>query len=261
MNGLFPARTKAASLWSPVLQLLSASTVTSSSSQRPRVSPILQNAPNIAPTSQTRWASRKRIQNLVPNPTPFVPDVKTFLTLIGRDLHKHEEKFPSWEALFTLNSDQLEELGIDPARTRKYLINWRHKFRNGHFGPGGDAVFVKEGKAVIRVLEVERKDPRLPPARVAMNVPEGKDPKELQPSQMSRVKGYRVRKANIITGPYAIPMRSDLGGGAYLEPKMGMWEHKKGHKIDGGERRRTEVRFLKRVSQRREKREERLAQR
>ena len=61
----------------------------------------------------------------VPPPTPFVPDVNTFLTLIGRQLKEHASKFTSWEELFTLSSSQLQSRGLEPPRTRKYLLRWR----------------------------------------------------------------------------------------------------------------------------------------
>ena len=39
----------------------------------------------------------------VPDPTPFVPDTTTFLTLIGRELSKHAAKFSS---CVTISCDQ-----------------------------------------------------------------------------------------------------------------------------------------------------------
>lgn len=192
---------------------------------------------------------------IVPKPTPFVPDVKTFLSLIGRDLAKEEEKIPSWEALFTLSSDQLKELGVEPARTRKYLLNWRHKFRNGVYGIGGDLKYVENGTAELRILETPNTlNAANPPRRIVVNVPKGKQPTDLPTSELVRPKGFKVRNGNTIAGKHALPLRWDLGGGAKVSVTEGMWEFKRGRKIDGGERRRAEVRFLRRVSQRKESR-------
>ena len=81
----------------------------------------------------------------IPSPTPFVPDAQTFLSLIGRNLSQHAARIPSWEALFSLTSKQLRELGVEPARSRRYLLRWREKFRNGDYGVGGDLEQVVDG--------------------------------------------------------------------------------------------------------------------
>ena len=253
---------------------------------------------------------------LVPEPTPFVPDVQTFLTLIGRGLGQHASKFPSWESLFTLSSEQLRELGIEPPRTRRYLLQWRQRFRRRHYGVAGDLLHVQNGVAELRILnfkppewgegegEVEgevkgevkgqgeaegrwegegfeeergeydvyrresQRAKRLvfgrPAAafkqRYVVNVPAGTTSvKKLDLSQMSRVKGYKVRGARTIVGPYALPIKikgPHDEGGARITVTEGMWEMRRGRKIDGGERRRTEVRYKKRIALRRELREQ-----
>ncbi|KAL7273221.1 telomere length regulation protein [Rhizina undulata] len=65
----------------------------------------------------------------IPPTTTNVPNVETFLTNIGRNSVKHSAKFTSWEQFFSSTSSQLRELGVEPARDRKYIINWREKFR------------------------------------------------------------------------------------------------------------------------------------
>ena len=203
---------------------------------------------------QRRWTHGQRNTSqeyLVPRETPFVPNVKTFLTLIGRDLSKHAVNIQSWEALFTLTSIQFEELGIDPPRTRRYLLNWRHRFRNGVYGIGGDLKYVKNGTAELRIIEIQnRRYPALPPRRVVVNVPEGKQPSELHPSELVRVKGFKVLNGNTIAGKYCLPLRHDLGGGSKISVTEGMWEFRRGHKVDGGERRKAMIRFLRSVTQR-----------
>ncbi|KAI9695140.1 MAG: hypothetical protein M1820_008908, partial [Bogoriella megaspora] len=90
----------------------------------------------------------------VPPPTPFCPDPSTFLTLIGRSLSQHSSKIPTWESLFSLSSTQLRDLGVEPARARRYLLWWRERFRKGLFGVGGDMREVENGVAELRIVEV-----------------------------------------------------------------------------------------------------------
>ncbi|KAI0840229.1 IGR protein motif-domain-containing protein [Hypoxylon sp. FL0890] len=187
----------------------------------------------------------------IPSPTPFIPDVQTFLTVIGRGLSQHASKFPTWEALFSLTSDQLRELGIEPPRTRRYLLQWRQRFRLGQYGIGGDLQHVEDGKADLKILESDKDV--VNPRKYVVNVPAGRSVKECSLEEISRVRGYKVRGAKTIVGPYALPL--EKGEGARVTITEGMWEFRRGHKIDGGERRRTEVRYKKRIAERREMRE------
>ncbi|MCJ1350754.1 MAG: hypothetical protein MMC33_000735 [Icmadophila ericetorum] len=193
----------------------------------------------------------------IPSPTPFVPDPTTFLTLIGRQLNKHASKIPSWEALFSLSSAQLKELGVEPARSRRYLLWWRDRFRRGLFGPGGDLENVNEGVGEIRVLEVKR--PEVPgkkaPApnhsplgipgikKVVVNIPADVLPAE-PPSadDVKPVAGMKVKGARTIVGPYVESVKGTGGSVAIIRVKEGMWEERRGHKVDGGERRKHNVR-------------------
>ncbi|KAI5862808.1 IGR protein motif-domain-containing protein [Durotheca rogersii] len=204
---------------------------------------------------------------VIPPPTPFVPDVQTFLTLIGRDLVKHAAKFPTWDSLFTLTSVDLAELGIEPPRTRRYLLQWRRRFLKGLYGPGGDLVHVRDGKAMLQIAEIiappRGADPDSPetaaaavsfrPRKYVVNVPFDQNADTCPPDLLSRVCGYQVRDGNKIVGHYAKPLKH--GGGAVVTITEGMWEDKRGHKVDGGERRRTEIRYKRRVAERREARE------
>lgn len=201
---------------------------------------------------QTRWSSKNAQPPPVPNTLPLVPDVETFLTVIGRGLRQHAAKFPSWEALFSLTSDQLRELGLEPPRTRRYLLRWRQRFREGKFGIGGDLQHVENGKATLKVLEIE-KDP-LTRIRTVVNVPVGKELEDIPPDEHVRVAGYHVKGARTVVGPYALPTKE---GGALVTVTEGMWEDRRGHKVDGGERRRAEVRFKRRVAERKAAREKR----
>ncbi|KAI1410943.1 IGR protein motif-domain-containing protein [Hypoxylon sp. FL1857] len=187
----------------------------------------------------------------IPSPTPFIPDVQTFLTVIGRGLSQHASKFPSWDALFSLTSDQLRELGIEPPRSRRYLLQWRQRFRLGQYGIGGDLQHVEDGKADLKILESDKDV--VNPHKYVVNVPAGRSVKECSLEELSRVRGYKVQGAKTIVGPYALPLKD--GEGARITVTEGMWEDRRGHKIDGGERRRTEVRYKKRIAERREMRE------
>lgn len=186
----------------------------------------------------------------IPSPVPFVPDVKTFLTLIGRGLGQHTAKFPTWEALFSLTSPQLKELGIEPPRTRRYLIHWRDKYRLGYFGPGGDVKYVQDGVAKLAVEEIQNGP--LETYRKAYNIPFDKKIGEVPAELKIKVEGYKAR-GNGVAGPFALPMKGERA--ALLSPVEGMWENKRGRKINGGERRRKEFLFKKHVEERKAQRE------
>ncbi|KAI0201297.1 IGR protein motif-domain-containing protein [Astrocystis sublimbata] len=227
----------------------------------PRPHAILQSpirsATATRAASTTHSAKQKTIPQ-VPTPTPLVPDVETFLSVIGRDLKQHAAKIPDWESLFTLTSEQLRELGVEPPRARKYLIRWCQRFREGQYGIGGDLQHVDQGVAELRVVEenlVPGSDVTRMPRKFVVNIPAGRTLKECQPDELSRVQGYHVQGAKSIVGPYALPLKDDQGGAARVTVTDGMWEDRRGYKIDGGERRRTEVRYKRRIAERREARE------
>ncbi|KAJ9142674.1 hypothetical protein NKR23_g7115 [Pleurostoma richardsiae] len=201
---------------------------------------------------QTRWTHKSTSSPEIPSPIPFVPDVQTFLTLIGRGLGQHATKFPTWEALFTLTSNQLKELGIEPPRTRKYLMRWRDRYRLGKFGVGGDLKHVENGVAELKIEEGPV-DPRGHQAKHVVNVPLGKDVEEVPAEERIKVQGYHVRHGHNVAGPYALPLKG--GKAARVAVTEGMWEDRRGHKVDGGERRRAEVRFKRNAAERRAQRE------
>ncbi|KXX75154.1 Protein FYV4, mitochondrial [Madurella mycetomatis] len=214
---------------------------------RPCTAPSI-TAPGLR--AHARWAHKSAEPPAIPAPIPFVPDVDTFLTLIGRGLKQHASKFPSWDALFTLTSDQLRELGLEPPRTRRYLLRWRQRFREGKFGIGGDLKHVENGTAVLKIQEEDLSPfTRL---RHVVNVPPGKRVEEVPPSELVKVRGYRVKGVRTIVGPHILPIK---GGGVRLSVKEGLWEDKRGHKVDGGERRQAEIRFKRRIAERKANRE------
>ncbi|TRX95365.1 hypothetical protein FHL15_003696 [Xylaria flabelliformis] len=204
--------------------------------------------------ASTSTTSAQKAPPQIPPPTPLIPDVETFLTVIGRDLKQHASKIPDWNSLFTLSSERLRELGVEPPRSRKYLIRWRQRFRQGQYGIGGDLQHVEDGVAHLRVLEAAPgADVTQTPRKYVVNVPSNRPLRECDPAELSRVQGYHVQGAKTIVGPYALPLKDTEG--ACITVTEGMWEDRRGHKIDGGERRRTEVRYKRRIAERREARE------
>lgn len=125
---------------------------------------------------------------------------------------------------------------------------------------GGDIRHIDNGVAELRIVEedlpdtVQNVDP-LAKKRTVVNIPPGKELDEVPQSQRVRVAGYSAKKKRVITGPYAL---STLGGrGAKITITEGMWEEKRGRKVDGGERRQAEIRFKRGIAERKAERERR----
>ncbi|CZS89692.1 uncharacterized protein RAG0_00988 [Rhynchosporium agropyri] len=207
-------------------------------------------------STQTRCLHQRVKAKPIPKTTPFVPNAQTFLTLIGRNLSQHASKIPTWRALFSLTSAQLKELGVEPPRNRRYLLRWREKFRTGHYGIGGDFKFVNNGVAEVRVAEVpvtiqgsETAAASAGKHKVVVNVAAGAEHVSSSAEQFVPVKGLKIKGAHTIVGPHVLPLKG--GKAAKIEVKEGLWEDRRGHKIDGGERRQAEVRAKKRGEERR----------
>ncbi|KAL6716276.1 telomere length regulation protein [Lecanora helva] len=199
-------------------------------------------------------------QTPIPDPTPFVPDASTFLKLIGRNLSQHASKIPNWQSLFSLTSPQLRELGVEPARTRKYLLWWRDRFRKGVFGIGGDLENVKEGGAELRVVEVPLPGTTIPATglprvkKLVVNEPPDLLQRTLSLDMIKPVEGMKVQGARTIVGPYIQPVKGTSGSVATIKVQEGMWEERRGVKVDGGERRKVQVRRKRLLQERRTKR-------
>ncbi|KAL9612871.1 MAG: hypothetical protein Q9167_002555 [Letrouitia subvulpina] len=204
------------------------------------------------PQQSLRQLHRQVSVSQIPAPIPFVPDVKTFLTLIGRNLLQHANKISSWESLFSLSSSQLRQLGVEPARTRRYLLWWRERFRKGQYGIGGDLSNVKDAVAEVRVVEVPKDGSARPPIgleptkKIIVNIPQSISIQGPQLRSLRSVNGLRVSGARKIVGPYVQPVKGTDGSVATLKVQKGMWEQKRGHKVDGGERRQKEIRRKRR---------------
>jgi hypothetical protein len=157
-------------------------------------------------------------------------------------------KIPSWEALFKMTSQEFQEAGIEPTRKRRYLLWCRERFRQAIWGIGGDFKFVSDdGIAFLRTVEVPSgKDTpatalrssgmkkiivNVPPPNIAYDVPENaRQPKDTY-----------LTTLDDIGGPYLELVKGGDGQWARLKRGEGMWEHRQGRKVLGGERRRAET--------------------
>lgn len=232
--------------------------------QPTRALPTLKSIPF---RCQVRCLHRRIEAPPTPSPTPFIPDAQTFLTVIGRGLSAHAQKFETWDQLFTLTSPQLKEMGVEPARSRRYLLQWREKFRLGFYGIGGDLKHVKDGVGELRVVEAPlpkdwaNKAKQLATVnsssgmgKIVVNVPTGKAAPAEPLTKVQPVKGVKIAGSHTICGPHIEPLAGTQGWGAYIKVKEGLWEQKRGRKIDGGERRKAEVRAKRRAEENKMKR-------
>lgn len=227
-------------------------------SLRPSTRSLLRRVCTPATATATTTTTTRQLHNRIPTPpipkpTPFVPDAATFLTLIGRRLSQHASKIPTWEALFSLTSPQLRDLGVEPTRARRYLLAWREKFRRGQYGVGGDATCVVDGAAPVRVVEVPAGEgvpgtATLTPGMVkrVVNAPPGVD---VKPGEARGLKGVKFEGAHTVVGPHVRPVKGTGGRLAEIRVAEGLWEDRRGHKIDGGERRQAEVRSKRRAEE------------
>jgi len=152
-----------------------------------------------------------------------------------------------------MSSEELKEAGIEPARTRRYLLRWRQKFRNGDYGVGGDLKYVSDGTAELRVCEVPSTTPtsfvsatKTPGmTKLVLNVPSGSTKYTLEPGQsttgLQKPKDYKLVNGHVISGPFALPVKGSHGGVVQVKIQEGMWEDRLGQKVFGGERRRAET--------------------
>jgi len=107
-----------------------------------------------------------------PRPTATVPDVATFLMRIGRNCAAHAPKFRTWGTLFDTSSAQLKELGIEPARTRRYILHWREAYRRAD----GDLALVEHKRGVKKDGgERRRKEVRAKRFAEERRIAEGRD--------------------------------------------------------------------------------------
>ncbi|EPY50475.1 fungal protein [Schizosaccharomyces cryophilus OY26] len=77
-----------------------------------------------------RVASRQA--SSIPSTRDGITDVKKFFQRIGRNTEqKVDGKITTWEELFTKNTRDMKEDGLD-VRTRKYIVNQRNRYIQGY---------------------------------------------------------------------------------------------------------------------------------
>jgi hypothetical protein len=168
--------------------------------------------------------------------------------LIGRGLSQHADKIKTWRGLFNLKGEQLRDMGVEPPRLRRYLLRRLEQYRQGQYGVGGDLRYVENGAAEVRVVEVPAATRRraatatLSPGmkKIVVNVPLGSDIESLPTEDLVPVKGVHIKGADTVAGSHFTPIKG--GGGAKIAITEGLWEDRRGRKIDGGERRAAETR-------------------
>ncbi|EGD96939.1 hypothetical protein TESG_04363 [Trichophyton tonsurans CBS 112818] len=222
-----------------------------------------------------RYLHQSRKPATVPSPTPFVPDVETFLRLIGRNMSRYSSKITGWKQLFTADSAELRELGIEMTRDRRYILRWREKFRQQDYGPGGDFENVVDGVAELRAVEVPVEKSKsakptnatdgesldvstmgtatlTPGMRYAIvNLPPGETELKDTSKPLKKFAHYKLHHGNMIKGPYAQIIPNTWSTAVKVQVTDGMWEHKRGRKIDGGQRRQKEIRAKRALAERR----------
>lgn len=85
--------------------------------------------------------------------------------------------------------------------------------------------------------------------KVVVNVPAGQDRPSVPLEKVKPVSMVKIIRSGIIAGP-KIEAVAGRPGVAKIVAKEGLWEQRRGHKIDGGERRKAEVRSKRRAEER-----------
>lgn len=89
----------------------------------------------------------------IPKCTEQIPDVKAFLTRIGRKCDEHTELYENkWDNLFKWDSGVLKAKGI-PVQQRKYILHQVERMRNNR-----PVVEIKKGKKSFFGGERKRKE-------------------------------------------------------------------------------------------------------
>lgn len=128
---------------------------------------------------------------------------------------------------------------------------------------GGDLKNVKDGGAELRLVEVPAAKAAIPSSRkpsiaiglqqtkrMVVNAPPEAIEKSLLSQQLKAVDGMKVAGVRTIVGPYVQPVKGTSGSVATIKVQEGMWEVRRGVKVDGGERRKLQVRRTRLLEER-----------
>ena len=128
---------------------------------------------------------------------------------------------------------------------------------------GGDLKNVKDGEAELRVVEVPIPRAVTPTSesantqtglmrvkKIVVNEPAEVIEKRTEPTQLKPVEGMKVLGAKTIVGPYVQTVKGTGGSVAIIKVHEGMWEVRRGIKVDGGERRKVQVRRKRLLAER-----------
>ena len=138
------------------------------------------------------------------------------------------------------------------------------------FGVGGDFQYVRNGEARVKVVEVPVSNtevgntstqstglmrtrkvvvntpPPPPPSPTedaeAAKQPQSQSQPPLNPTTLPPISHLKVVGARTIVGPYIKTVKGTRGAEAIVSVQEGMWEVRRGVKVDGGERRKAQVR-------------------
>jgi hypothetical protein len=149
-------------------------------------------------------------------------------------------------------------------------LHWREKFRNGEYGIGGDCKHVHDGVAELQLVEapvaprndgtqmsrwssVATATHNPGTRRVVVNVPAGAEAPVEPLANIRGVRGIVVKGPRTIKGCHIETIKGTKGLRARIALKEGIWEERRGHKVDGGERRKAETRAKRRAAENKEK--------
>jgi hypothetical protein len=90
--------------------------------------------------------------------------------------------------------------------------------------------------------------------KVAINVPAGAEEPTVPLQQAKPVEGVKIKGTKAIVGPHVYMMKDTGGLKARVAVAEGLWEDRRGHKVDGGERRKAENRSKMRAEERKKAR-------
>ncbi len=126
------------------------------------------------------------------------------------------------------------------------------------FGVGGNFQYVRDGEARVKVVEVpitkaeienvsgtSTKSGLVRTKKMVVNAPAEEEEevgKQLELDALKPVEGMKVVGARTIVGPFIKTLKGSKGGEAVIRVQEGMWEVRRGVKVDGGERRKLQVR-------------------